>query len=247
MVDKASWTQPLPEWWAAVHATYLLGAMETGEALVPLLTALRWADAFDCDWVLEDLPSIFARLGAAAADPLRSIVTDPSAGSGARSAALTSLTAVALATPYLLDGLIEEAARRTADADEDLFLRQTAANLLVDLRSQAHRDLLRAFGREESRRRREDPEYQGVFYDWEVDELLAQEKGDASLEYYRRDWLVFYDPEEIEHRQERWQREQEEAAEREAETPAQPGRDLDAPCPCGSGRAFSECCYLKVH
>jgi hypothetical protein len=69
VVDKASWMSGVPEWWAVVHATYILGAMRDRDALVPLLTALRWADAFDCDWVTDDLPSIFSCLGPTAWEP----------------------------------------------------------------------------------------------------------------------------------------------------------------------------------
>ena len=248
VADKRSWTRPVPEWWAAVHATYILGAFESEEALVPLLTALRWADAFDCDWVTEDLPSMFGRLGPAAYGPLRAVFQDPTAGAGARSVALASMAAVALADPRLTREVIHYAARVVADASEPLYLRQTAANVLVDLRSREHRDLLLAFGREEAARQREDPDYQGVFYDWEVDELLAEETGQSSLEYYRRDWLVFYEPEEIEKRQERWRREEQESREQQVHPAPPPDRrDLLAPCSCGSGRPFGECCYLRMH
>ncbi|MDW7709814.1 MAG: SEC-C domain-containing protein [Deferrisomatales bacterium] len=244
--DKAAWTQPLPEWWAAVHATYLLGAMETPNSLVPLLCALRWADAFDCDWVTEDLPSIFGRLGPAAFEPLLAIARDPTAGPGARSVALASLAAVAFTASYLTDQVVALAAGFVAPPSEGLMLRQTAANVLADLRAAEHRDLLVSFGREEARRHREDSEYQGVFYDWEVDDLLA-EPPEAALEYYRRDWMGFYDPEEIERRQERWEREQAEAREEEGSPEPATARDGSSPCTCGSGRPYGECCFLKVH
>lgn len=248
VADKTSWTRPLPEWWAAVHATYLLGAMEDPATLVPLLTALRWGDAFDCDWVTEDLPSMLGKLGPAAYEPLRAIVQDVTAGWGARSIALSGMAAVTLSAPYLRAGFVREAAKLVSDGQEEYYLRQTAANVLLDFREVEHHDLLVAFGREESARRTEDPEYQGAFYDWEVDEILeGREAGGDALEYYQRDWLTFYDPDEIQHRQERWAREQDEAAEQSTEAPPAPQRDRNAPCPCGSGRPFEACCYLKVH
>jgi hypothetical protein len=247
VMDKSSWLSPLPEWWAVVHATYLLGAMESPETLVPLLTALRWADAFDCDWVTEDLPSIFGRLGTPAREPLLRVAHDPTAGPGARSIALASLAAIALPMPHLREEVVGWAARLLADSSEGLYLRQTAANILLDFRCQQHKALLVRFGQEEAKRKREDAEYSGAFYDWEVEDLLAEGEGEASQEYYRRDWLTFYDPEEVERRQERWRREQEEADAQAPTEPAAPQRDLDSPCPCGSGRPFSRCCYLKVH
>lgn len=248
VADKASWSRPLPEWWATVHATYILGALEDPAALTPLLTALRWADAFDSDWVTDDLPSILGRLGAPAYEPLAAVLRDATAGWGARSIALSGMAAVTLSAPYLRAELVPQCAALVADGREDYFLRQTAANVLLDFRERDHRELLVAFGREEAARRAEDPEYQGAFYDWEVDEILeSRDGGGDSLEYYRRDWLSFYDPEEIQHRQERWEREQDEAEEPPAEEDAPAARDLRAPCPCGSGRPFESCCYLKVH
>ena len=244
VMDKADWTQPLPEWWAAVHATYLLAAMEDPDLLVCLLSALRWADAFDCDWVTEDLPSMFGRLGTPAYPALRAIVEDITAGPSARAVALAGSAATALADPQLLDDVLDTAAAIAGNDTESLFLRQSAANLLLDFRSTRHSSLLHAFGREEAERRKNDPEYQGVFYDWEVDELLREDTG-QNLEYYRRDWMVFYDPEEMERREERWRREQEEGT--EAHAAETPQRDLQSPCACGSGRPFEHCCYLRVH
>lgn len=248
VAEKASWTQPLPEWWAPVHATYILGAAETPASLPALLAALRWADAFDCDWVAEDLPSILAHFGPAAWAPLATILDDVTAGWGARSIALCALTALAVAEPGRQPEIVSRAASLLSDKSEDYFLRQAAANVLLDLRVREHRDLLRAFGREEAGRRADDPEYQGAFYDWEVDEILeGSEGGGDGLDYYRRDWMEFYDPEEIERRQERWVREQEDAEDGRAEEPPPPRPLPSEPCPCGSGLPFEACCYLKVH
>ncbi len=247
VADKTSWTRPLPEWWASVHATYALGALGDPSAADSLLTALRWADAFDCDWVTEDLPSMFGQVGGEVSAPLLRVCTDITAGPGARSIALAGLAAVALAAPQHLDEVVALAAGFVSDTDEEVYLRQTAANVLLDFRRTEHRRLLLRFGREEAERRREDAEYQGVFYDWEVDELLEGSSGEAGTEYYRRDWLTFYDPEEIERRQERWSREQEETEREQQGHVEPPARDLDAPCTCGSGRPFSRCCYLRIH
>lgn len=245
--DKASWNQSLPEWWAVVHATYILGAMQERDALVPLLSALRWSDAFDCDWVTDDLPGMFAHLGMVAREPLEIIARDVTAGPGARSIALAALAALSIDAPHVRVDLVSYAAGILSQANHDLYLRQTCANLLVDFRSTDHRDLLLAFGHEEALRRNADPDYSGVFYDWEVDELLGETGGASALEVYRRDWLVFYDPEEIDNRQERWNREREDAEKELTPDADFPTTDPRSPCPCGSGWAFDQCCYLKIH
>ena len=71
--------------------------------------------------------------------------------------------------------------------------------------------------------------------------------GKLDLEYLQRDWLDFYEPDEIETRQERWQKEQEEAQTQQLIEVHAARSDTQSPCPCGSGRSFADCCYLKVH
>jgi len=249
--DKTSWTRPLPDWWACVHATYMLGAFETQETMPALLSALRWSDAFDCEWVTEDLPSMFGRLGQVAYGPLQAVVRDISAGWGARSIALSSMAAVAITTPFLKEGFLDFASYVLADVTEPLALRQSAANILMDFRSQAHRQILLNFGREEAVRKEEIPDYDGVFYDYEVDEFLHADDTRMDLDYYKRDWLIFYDSEERERRREFWEDEQLSAGQGAAHDPdAEHGFEPDrylSQCPCGSGRLYSECCMKKVH
>jgi hypothetical protein len=41
--NQFKWTRQVPEWWAVVHASFLLGAIGTESTVIPLLRALRWA------------------------------------------------------------------------------------------------------------------------------------------------------------------------------------------------------------
>lgn len=248
--DKSAWTRPLPDWWATVHATYILGAFEAPETLPALLSALRWADAFDCEWVTEDLPSMFGRLGEISYAPLQAVALDASAGWGARSIALSSMAAVTLKERQLRERFLDFAAHILSDVTEPVPLRQTAANVLMDFRSGAHRQLLLMFGREESQRKEEIPEYEGVFYDYEVDEFLNDGEGQKDLYYYRRDWLAFYEPDERERRREFWDEEQQ-TLKRELDETEQAEKNFDPGmvtlCPCGSGRSYADCCLKKMH
>ena len=250
VAEKSSWTRYLPEWWAAVHATYILGAFGTQETLPALLSALRWSDAFDCEWVTEDLPSMFGRLGEPAYGPLLTIVRELPAGYGARAIALSSMAAVALKEKTLKTPFLDLAARILADATEPVPLRQAAGNILLDMRSNAHREELIRFGREESRRKDDIPEYEGVFYDGEVDEILASEDLNGDLAYYSREWLSFYDPDERERRREFWEEEQANAGREGSRGEDEPGsdrRENHTLCPCGSGKHFRDCCIKRVH
>ena len=107
VADKNSWTRPAPEWWMVVHATYALGAMETPEALPALLSALRWSDAFECEWVAEDLPCMFGKLGEVAFAPLAAVACDFPAGWSVRSIALSSLAATCITAPFLKEQMLD--------------------------------------------------------------------------------------------------------------------------------------------
>ena len=66
------------EVWAPVHAWRVLGQLQAEAAIEPLLTRLDLVDEEDNDWVSEELPQVFAMIGAAAIAPLHAYLIDPS-------------------------------------------------------------------------------------------------------------------------------------------------------------------------
>ena len=247
--DKGSWTQPPPQWWAAVHATYILGAYESPDTLSPLLAALRWADAFDNEWVAEDLPSMFGKLGRRPTLPSRRWRAT-SRGVGRPLLALTWLAAVTITAPFLPRSVWPSPprSRPTSPSPCRCGRRPPTSCSTSGPRSTARCCSVRQGGGPAQGR---DPDYEGAFYDWEVDEFLKAEGRAADLAYYEQDWLAFYDPEERQRRRDYWAEEQKKSeAERE---PDQPGEEAFEPeryfsqCPCGSGRSFRDCCMRKIH
>jgi hypothetical protein len=241
---KNNWICDVPEWWAAVHATYLLGVIG-GEAVIPpLLAALRWSDAFDCDWITEDLPSIFGKIGPAALVPLRSIAFDLTAGWGARTIAMQGMAAVTVYHPERADEVFSTIGEFFINPSDQHGTDQMAAGILLDfLRREYYRPLL-DFAEEEQNQKEEDPLYPAVLSQDEVKELF--ERGEANIWNYTRDWLDFYDEENIRERQERWAREEQEAEDEEEFFPYtrhKVGRNDF--CPCGSGKKFKRCCGLN--
>ncbi|PLX45515.1 MAG: hypothetical protein C0609_02865 [Deltaproteobacteria bacterium] len=245
VIDKSNWTRPMPEWWAAVHATYLLGAMESIDALPALMSALRWADAFDNEWVTEDLPSIFGKLGVGAYPYLMAAAHDISAGWSARATALMSMASICATEIKLRAGFLDFAAGVLDNLSESINLRQAAANILLDFRSTAHRDLLIKFGREEALRREEISSYEGAFYDWEVDDFLAADSRD--LDFYQRDWMSFYEVDERQRRHDYWAEERQEGRDDGAAAASYPFDYDGGYCHCGSGVSYEECCKKKIH
>ncbi len=236
--DPYSWNEPLPAWWAAVHAVYILGAVGSEAAALPLLRALRYAEASENDWVTEELPSIFGKVGLPAAEGLRRIAADGTTGWYARAVALEGLAAVTLKEPGMAESVFRLVRERLRDVTEERMLRQAAGHVLLDfLRTECRDDLLE-FGREERRFPEGDASYRSGFTDDDVRRELGLKR--LSLERYTRNWLSFYEPSAIEGRQKRWEEEQLEHADKPERSP-----EFEL-CPFASDRKRKKCCLGKA-
>ena len=87
------------EVWAPVHAWRVLGQLRAEAAIEPLVTRLDLVDEEDNDWVSEELPQVFAMIGAAAIAPLHAYLIDPSHDTWACVAAAESLGQIGKAHP----------------------------------------------------------------------------------------------------------------------------------------------------
>lgn len=253
VLDRILWTAELPDWWAPVHATYMLGALATEEAIVPLLSALRWSDAYDCEWVVEELPSMFGTIGLPARKPLENIVADRSAGWSARAMAMDSLAAIGLRNPEAEGEIMSMVAGILSDEREELGARRAAAVILIDFRHVEYKEELTSFATEEQERFKGDAKFDGVVLPSEVEKDLLM--GGRDTDHYARNWLRFYDPTEIVARQQRWAEEDAKyrvhpQLDREDSTHSRPKVKqvrLEDPCPCGSGKKYRRCCWEKLH
>lgn len=79
-----------PEAWAPIHACRCLGQLRSGRAVTPLLEALAARSASD-DWLMQDLPSVFATIGSAAVAPLVAFAADRARAMHARMTAVDGL------------------------------------------------------------------------------------------------------------------------------------------------------------
>jgi len=238
VADPYNWNEPLPAWWAVVHAVYILGAVAAPETVLPLLRSVRYAEACENDWVLEDAPSIFGRIGPQAVSGLEALAADRTTGWRARAAALEGLAAIALLHPVQAEGALLFLRRVFGDAAEDRPLRQMAGHVLLDLLKSEDRESLAAFGKEERMLAGRDSSYKPAFTDEDVVQEYLQ--GEQFLERYTRDWLIFYLPEELAARQKRWDAEQKEKAEDPEHLPPQ---EL---CPFSRETKKKKCCLGKA-
>ena len=250
VMDRILWTAEPPEWWAPVHATYALGAIGGATVLVPLLAALRWSDAYDNEWVTEDLPSILGSMGELSFDALIAVLHDRSAGWSARSIAMDALGSQALRNPQREEEVVKHLGRVLRDATEEHGARRSAAFVLLDFRRADYRKELNAIAENEVRWQEQHPDYHPAFTPDEVRRDLTSPR--VGLEVYQHDWLDFYDPAEIRRRQQRASDEERRSRPEAASPPAGTPRDAviigrNDPCPCGSGKPYKRCCMQKLH
>ena len=224
LVDKHNWLAELPEWWAVVHAAFIMGYKGGSQAIAPLLASLRWADAFDCDWVTEALPSIFGKIGVEAIPGLRMVALDKTAGWSARNIALQSLAAISINHPAQDEAVFRLIGDIFMDENEDRLLRQLAGIILLDFRRESYRLALVKFSKEEWMVKDLDYYYALGFSSEDVDFVFHQLE--PFTWFYQEDWMRFYQPAEIQRRQKRWSKERLSSARR----PHPPG---------GGGRVLS--------
>ncbi len=237
--NAEQWDRGLPAWWAPVHAVYILGAIGSPGAALPLLKALRHAEAYQYDWITEELPSIFGVIGPPSLEGLKKIAADTTSTWRVRAIAMEGLAAVALEYPDVereVFGLIHAL---LTDPAEDRSLRQMAGHVLLDFQREECRLDLMAFGKEERRLAAKDPAYPFSFSDDEVKEELSRDQ--LFTDPYESDWLVFYDPEAIEERRKHWEEEECASCGAEAAPPAENGL-----CPLDIAKKRKKCCLGKA-
>lgn len=259
IVSKEShWTSSMPEWWAVVHAVFILGAIDTKEAVLPLIRALRWAEAYDVDWIITALPSIFGKIGIPAMDELKKIAKDKANDWKVKTSAAMGLAAITINHPEVEDDIFPLIHSLLTDTEEDINLKGCVGNVLLDFARSEYKESLLAFCEEEKKAEEKtgEDEFKILAFDEEdVKEVVSTHE--KTLYHYTEDWLSFYDEDEIKSRQERWRREEEEEEEEleylkedeeflEPFTPEKrkPGRN--EPCPCGSGKKYKKCCMNKT-
>lgn len=247
VIDKVLWTVEPPDWWAPIHASYLIGAIGGADSLVPLLAALRWSDAYDNEWVTEDLPMMLGVMGDLAWVSLVNAALDRASGWSARSIAMDALGSEAIRFPAREEEAMALLGSILKNVKEDYGARRSAAYVLLDFRRADFKKELIAFAKEEKVIERQYPEYIVAFTPEEVEMGLATPR--PALGAYVRDWMEFYSPEEIRRRQEEWAREanaDEAAAASTTNRQAFMAGREDA-CPCGSGKSYKRCCWRKLH
>lgn len=247
--------------WMPVHAVKLLGTITDPNAIPHLINALALADETGDEWVMEDLPIVFGRLGSQAVEPLMDFILahrEDSEFDWPRSTAASGLVAIAMHHPEERERILSFLHSLFSEDEGPEFLGLVACALL-DLNDPASIPVLEeAFDLgliEEGILSRED---------------LGREPNET-IARYSTNLLEFYDPKQIAERQARWEEERREeerqAAQKRERREKSISRELrrlqagadsklislstrkvgrNEACPCGSGQKFKKCCLSLV-
>ncbi|MFA6032455.1 MAG: SEC-C domain-containing protein [Myxococcota bacterium] len=249
--DRYAWSAEIPDWWAVTHATYLLAAIGGQRVVPPLIRALRYAEAFYNDWVLDLMPSMLGSLGPYAEENLKAIAQDRGEQFLTRTVAMEGLAAATMGRPEASGETFRIIETVFSDPSEHRITRQGAGIVLLDFKRQSMKDALLAFSREEQAILDYDPEYPAAFLPDDVRNAFSDPNPETA--FYKTKWMAFYNADEIVKRQHRWALEDKKDAAHPEQIPAEQmshaGKGLlrDSPCPCGSGKKFRNCCMGKLH
>lgn len=120
--------------WAPVHAWRALAQLGAAEAVRPLTTLLRRIDEHDDDWVNEELPGVFSRIGPTAIPVLADYLQEDDYGLFARIAAADALAEISIRHPTARHEALDALTAALKHYDElDPGLNAFLIEALVDL------------------------------------------------------------------------------------------------------------------
>ena len=257
--DDDYWEAEDNSQWMPLHAVKLLGTLADPRAIPQLVNSLILANEVDNDWIMEDFPTVFGRIGPPAIAPLKDFILANKGDNElwwSRSAAADGLIAIVFNHPLEREQILSFFHELLLGEDDTEFL-SFAAGSLLDLGDTSSFPVLeKAFDR-------------GIIDDSIIDRDDLEQERDKPYYLKNNDLLHFYDPEEVAKRQARWEEEKAErdryAAEKherreksiaielkrleiantlkDRNVPTFTGKvGRNEPCPCGSGKKFKKCC-----
>lgn len=106
-----------PHAWGPIHAWRALGQLQAVEAILPLLRLFH--QVRDNDWVIEEMPDVFAMIGPAAFPALAAYLRDTAYPPYSRLIAATSLMQIAQVYPGMRAQAVEALAEQLAGYEQN--------------------------------------------------------------------------------------------------------------------------------
>jgi len=242
------------DWWGLLHTIFILGLIPGEASAKALLEGFRRITFENnntlIDWLSSYWPALCRNKTGYTTDSMRKIAEDNQLDWYPRSHAIECVVADARerdATQF--EEAIDWLASLCADESQDPEFRVMAGHTLLDHPRERHRQVM------EQLVELQDPDsWLGNFYSRDdIDQSFSRE-GKPERERFENPWR-FYDPIEIQRRQQRWFKED---REQERFNPGnwrpvktyvreQPKVGRNDPCPCGSGKKYKKCCMNNPH
>jgi len=122
------------EVWSALHAWRVLAQLQAESAIPCLIELLGRVDAYDDDWLSEELPVVFGHIGQAALEPLQTFLADSGQGLWSRVVAAHSLAEIGQRHAHLRADCVATLSRQLEQfADQSNDLNGLLINYLLDL------------------------------------------------------------------------------------------------------------------
>ena len=244
------------DWWGLLHAVFILGLIPGEASARALLKGFRRI-TYDrnnnlTDWFSGYWPALCRNKTEYTTSPMRQIAEDKELDWYPRSHAVQCVIADASeGEPARLEDAIDWLAALCADASQNPEFRIISAHSLLDQPRERHRQLM------------EDLVYLQDPGSWLGNSFSRDDIDRAFARCDKPEWTRFtnpwhfYNPEEIQRRQQRWLKEakmQEQKPQSmdyqgpvETYVRTQPKIGRNAPCPCGSGKKYKKCCMNTLH
>jgi hypothetical protein len=133
--------EDLPFAWAPVHAWRALGQLQAQEAIAPLIDLFHGIR--DNDWVIEEMPGVFAQIGPAAFLPLASYLRNAAYPTYSRLIAATAIKQMALTHPLVRDQAVDALAEQLRGFKQNSpGVNGVLIANLVDLAASEHTNLI---------------------------------------------------------------------------------------------------------
>jgi hypothetical protein len=259
--NESNWGNEVSDgdWWGLLHTIFILGLIP-GEASARALLEGYRRITFDsnnnlADWLSGYWPALCRNKTGYTTDGMRQIAEDNQLDWYPRTHAIECVVADASerdATQQ--EEAIDWLASLCADQSQDPEFRVMAGHTLLDHPRERHRQVM------EQLVELQDPDsWLGNSYNRD-DINRSFSRGDKpGWKRFENPWR-FYDPVEIQRRQQRWLKEDREQEEREQKrfdlenwrpvktyVREQPKIGRNEPCPCGSGKKYKKCCMKNHH
>lgn len=238
--DGRHWYQDGPgSAWSPIHAMHILALIKSREALELLLDTIRYHGEDLNDWLTENVPSLLVSFGVDSIGQLEKFSEDETLESFVRTAATTSLSALAKKLPSSKSGIIAHLLKLLNTTIDPTF-----AGLVADDVASFHDESLMPDVRRAFEEKRIGPTLKQA----EIERIARGVYSDSDKSHFERhtaDPASHFSRENVEHLHSITYSDSKEDVDAKETVKQKKKIGRNEPCPCGSGKKYKKCCIGK--